>query len=102
MLQFRLAGGVLVSVDTDDPNVTLPINYEIDPAFAGLAESMLPVYRNVINNAYGAFGHLIQGSASPIDLHAAILSIPKISFEIIQGAELIETWNPQIPAGSQT
>lgn len=102
MLKFSLAGGVLVSVDTDDPNVTVPIEYEIDPDWAGLAEGMLLAYRAVINRGYGAFGHLIQGAASPIDLHAAILSIPNVSFEILEGAELIENWNPQIPAGAQT
>ncbi len=55
-----------------------------------------------LETASGAFGHTIDPkSITPIDLHYAIGRMG-LAIEIIEGAEMIEEYDPDIPEGAIT
>jgi hypothetical protein len=73
------------------------------PEFLG-GNSLEYVVRDYLASAYGAFGHTIDpNSLTAIDLHAALAS-PRspFTFEVLEGAVFVETYDPQIPANAIT
>lgn len=59
--------------------------------------------RQYLNNeAFGAFGHTINTrSTTAIDIHYA-LSQSQYEFEVLEGAELVEKYDPGIPPDAKT
>lgn len=68
-----------------------------------------------LDSAYGAFGHSIGDSTSPIDLDAAIKKGPSAvwmgkmakfllgyRFQLLEGAELVKSYDPKIPLDTLT
>jgi hypothetical protein len=73
------------------------------PEYLG-GNSLEYAVRNYLASAYGAFGHAIDpDSLTAIDLHAALAS-PRspFTFEVLEGMEFVETYDPQIPADAIT
>jgi hypothetical protein len=62
--------------------------------------------KRYLNNAHGAFGHLIDADCtSPIDLDCAIAKIPQLQDvhpQLIEGAELVASYDPDLPEGAVT
>lgn len=88
---------VIVFLESDDPNASAAIQCEGDA-------ERVEVARYYLSAQYGAFGHLIGSATTPIDLDAAILS-PKMQEyrpELVEGAELVEKYDPGIPEGAIT
>lgn len=55
-----------------------------------------------LESASGAFGHTIDPkNITPIDLHYAIGRMGLVR-EIVEGAEMVEEYNPAIPEGALT
>jgi hypothetical protein len=50
----------------------------------------------------GAFGHLIGEYTTPIDLHCAFLNQGELLATLIEGKELVKSYDPEIPEGSVT
>lgn len=86
-----------VSLDADRPNQSTPIIYEGTDYAVG---EVKPVLRS----CYGAFGHSIGDSTSPIDLDFAMKSPKMKQFQpvLIEGAELVKVYDPGIPDGAVT
>lgn len=97
MLIYDL-GEVTIKLDSDKPNIAAPIQIE------GL-EVFVEDVRRILRTATGAFGHLIGEGTTPIDLHAAISNSSELAEyepKIIEGEDLVKSYNPQIPKGSIT
>ena len=98
MIRYRLRYGIIVSLDSDDQNESAAIAYEGEPV-------MVRSVRDALSGSYGAFGHLITDSTTPIDLAAAMQGqdMERFTPQLIEGAQLVEgTWNPGIPPGAKT
>lgn len=98
MIKFGLKWGVEVWVDSDEPNTPAKIEWSGE-------EFVVEDFRKKLRYAHGAFGHLIGTSASPIDLHAALMQEPlksELRPELLEGAELVERYDPGIPDGAKT
>jgi hypothetical protein len=61
-------------------------------------------YRFLLQNAYGAFGHSFDTEfTTPIDLHYAVMSnLADFNPQVVEGAELVESYDPGIPEGAVT
>lgn len=56
-----------------------------------------------LEGASGAFGHILDDFTTPIDLHYAVFSrLQQFSPQAIEGAELVEVYDPGIPEGAVT
>lgn len=100
MIKFRLQIGeasVEVSIAVDDGNKTGIIEYEGDA-------DIVELLRDLLAFEYGAFGHLIGSATTPIDLDAAMKSpaLAQWQPELIEGAELVASYDPGIPEGAVT
>ncbi len=59
--------------------------------------------RESLEGAFGAFGHFLEKETTAIDLYAALMQPPSpFQVEILEGAELVEAIDPQIPEGAIT
>ena len=67
-------------------------------------EDIVKAYRFLLRDAYGAFGHKLGTEfATPIDLHYAIFTnLADFDPQVVEGAELVETYDPGIPEGAVT
>lgn len=99
MIRYKLGNDdseVEVSISVDDGNKFGAVK------FSGNAD-LVELVRSLLSNAYGAFGHGINlESCSPIDLAAALTSLGRFKPELLEGADLVATWNPGIPDGAVT
>lgn len=98
MIRYELrAVDVIVSVNSSNPNTSAAI------AFQGAPEKVERV-RSRLSLCSGAFGHLIGESTTPIDLHAA-MNQPEMQQYLpvlVQGTELVQNYDPDIPGDSVT
>jgi len=84
-----------LSLFVDEPNESGALSIEGD-------ESLVLKLRQHLSGTYGAFGHLFDiGNTTAIDLHAALAQSPFTS-EILEGAEMIAEYDPQIPEDAVT
>lgn len=91
------SGLASVSLSVDDGNESAPQEWEGDPGLIGW-------FRSRLGDTYGAFGHLFDTEfATPIDLHYAVFST-LVDYEpvVVEGAELVKTYDPGIPDGAIT
>lgn len=97
MIRFSLSNGVIVSLDSDDPDLSAIISYEGQPI-------MIESVRRELESSYGAFGHLITDATTPADLHAAMRKEPMTRFnpQLIEGDNLIPSYKQNIPPGAKT
>ena len=97
MIRYRLNQGVEVFLNTDDPNETETIQFTGD-------ESAVEQIRQLLGQSYGAFGHQIDEATTPIDLSAALQKPPMMQFDpqLIEGAGLVEIYDPGVPDDVQT
>ncbi|MBD2025236.1 hypothetical protein [Leptolyngbya sp. FACHB-711] len=97
MLKFRLKYGAEVWVNSIDPNESAMIEFSGN-------QDWVEIIRDQLKRQYGAFGHLIGTSTTPIDLAAALRSPGMARFqpELIEGAELVERYDPKIPKDAVT
>jgi hypothetical protein len=59
--------------------------------------------RRYLDGASGAFGHLLDDVTTPIDLHYAVFSrLERFSPVVVEGADLVEVYDPGIPEGAVT
>jgi hypothetical protein len=89
---------VFISIDSDDPDVSGAIKYSGDAELIKLLELM-------ISSSYGAFGHSIGDSTTPIDLDAALTignKFDKYNPEILEGEDLVKSYESNIPDGAMT
>lgn len=93
---------IRVSKDGQSAEATLRVengNTSYPVIFEGPLSLLVERY---LNDAYGPFGHTINLSrANPIDLHYALSQSP-FDFEVLEGAELVEVYDPEIPEGAVT
>ena len=82
-----------VSLDSSSGNARSQINYE------GADSTEL---RSLVSRMTGAFGHLIGEYTTPIDLHCAFLNQGELLATLIEGKELVKSYDPEIPEGSVT
>lgn len=101
MLKYKiLSNDIIISVNSTDSNESGRVVYEGD-------ESAVQILRHYLGLSYGAFGHTLNPElTTPIDMDAALKS-PEISeifgtAEIIEGGDLVKTYDPGIPDGSVT
>jgi|GEM_PF-2044325 len=99
-IRYRLSwleDEVIVSLDVKDPNEIAPIKYEGE---AYLIKSV----RLWLEKEDGAFGHIIGDRTCAIDLDAAMHSDAMQQFEpeLIEGGELVKSYDPGIPDGAVT
>lgn len=79
----------------DNGNESSPILFVGDPMLEWRVNSYL-------ETAFGAFGHRISpSSVNAIDLHAALNQSP-FTVTILEGEELVKTYDPEIPEGAMT
>jgi len=92
MILFRLSEGVEVSLDSAEPNKYAPIQFAGD-------ESAVRRVRDRLLTQYGAFGHALEETTTPIDLDAAMKSegMAEFSPQIVEGAEMVQVYDPGIP-----
>ena len=111
MIQYKITANnaeVIVTVNSNNPNLSAEVQYEGDPELLEIVKMWLP-------DAFGAFGHLIGESTSPIDLDAAIKKgppafsqynllrfMPDYKWELLVGADLVKSYDPGIPEGAFT
>jgi hypothetical protein len=97
MLRYQLAGDVTISLNSNDPNKSANIQIEGD-------EKVVALVRDRLLRSYGAFGHMIRETTTPIDLNAALKSDDFKEFrpQIVEGAELVGVYDPRIPPGAIT
>ncbi len=74
-------------------------------------ESLKAIVTDILSRSYGAFGHGIGESTSPIDLDAALKtssvtvigkSFKDFDIQLLVGAELVAFYVPGIPKGAVT
>jgi hypothetical protein len=84
-----------VSLNAEEPQRLVPIIYEGEPLGCNYI-------RSILINQVGLFGHLISLSTTPIDLSASMMSSDMQRFkpELVEGSELLENYNPEIPDGA--
>lgn len=99
MLKYYLRrAGVTVSIVSNSPNESAVIEY------SGDYDVLLDAVKAQLPWQYGAFGHLIGSSCTPIDLDAAMRALAMQEFEpeVIEGANLVQIYNPYTPPGALT
>jgi hypothetical protein len=99
-LKYKLRIGgkdFFVSLDVEELQQSAPIIYE----GASLGCDYI---RSILRNQTGAFGHLISNATNPIDLYAAMMSADMQRFnpELVEGSELVENYDSQIPDGAMS
>lgn len=96
MLKYQLRGAI-VSLDSSSPNQSAEIQYQ------GLPATVAEIKRT-LSSSYGAFGHLIGNSATPIDLDAAMKSerMKPYNPKLMEGEDLVQKYDPEIPPGAIT
>lgn len=98
MIEYRIdyAGMIVtVSIDAVNPSDRAVIQYSGEKRAVVIVENWLTF-------AYGAFGHLIGGETTPIDLDAAISTMPDV-FKLVESTGPIpQRYNPEIPEDSLT
>jgi len=97
MIKYKLRGDITVSLNSNDPNKSAKIQIEGD-------EEVVAMVRDRLLSSYGAFGHLIRETTTPIDLNAALKSGNFRLFQpqIIEGAELVKVYDPKVPPDALT
>lgn len=100
MIKFQINSEDLaayVQLDSERPNESKEINYSGDSL---LVEKI----RNHVYGSYGVFGHLIKNVASPIDLYSILSRLDSKVFKIkvLEGSEMVNSYDPGIPEGSLT
>lgn len=97
MFKIQLNDETTVSLAVTDGNESDEQNWEGD-------EFAVKGYRFLLQNAYGAFGHSFDPEfATPIDLHYAVFTnLADFNPQVVEGAELVETYDPGIPDGAVT
>ena len=96
MLKYKILSiEITVSVDSADPNKSGKVAYEGD-------ESAVKLLKHYLGLCYGAFGHVLNPEmTTPIDMDAALKSreISEIfgAAEIVEGGDLVKTYDPGIP-----
>lgn len=100
MIRYRLGlpeGQVIVSIAANNGNHSGLIQYE------GEAEA-IEVLKEELPLLCGAFGHLIGDTTTPIDLDAVMHKpdMQRFTPELLEGAELVERYDPGIPEGAIT
>jgi hypothetical protein len=85
-----------LSLDVQDGNEYGTIGIDGD-------ELLIRELLNRLDGAYGAFGHPINiKSATAIDLDYALRQMQDLTVEVTEGAEMVEVYDPDIPAGAVT
>jgi hypothetical protein len=98
MIRFRVEtahGDVEVSINVDD-------GHELGPLIYDGPEDAVTVTRGILSVACGAHGHLIGEKTTPVDLHAALMQLPKLLPELLEGQELVQSYDVDLPEGSVT
>lgn len=83
-------GTVIISLEVDDPNTPVALNYSGEPQAIALVQE-------VLQSSCGLYGHLIGDRTTAIDLDAAINSQAMNQFQpdLIEGREIIEAYTPE-------
>lgn len=92
MLKYKLSKAsdeVIITLRTDDPDKSVKIEYVGD-------KDLVEVVSDWLRHESGLYGHLIGDRTTPIDLDAVMRSpdAEQYSPEIIEGAEIIENYDP--------
>lgn len=97
MIKYKLRGGITIWLDSNDSNESAKIQVEGQ-------EEAIEMIRDLLSKSYGAFGHTITESTTPIDLDAALKGEKFRLFrpQCIEGAELVKRYDPGIPPGAMT
>ena len=97
MFKIQFPSAVTVSLFASDGNESAPQEWDGD-------EDIVKAYRFLLRDAYGAFGHSFDPEfANPIDLHYAVFTnLADFNPQVVEGAELVETYDPGIPDGAVT
>lgn len=97
MFKIQFKSGASVSLYVSNGNEPGQQNWEGD-------EFIVKSYRFLLRDAYGAFGHSFDPEfATPIDLHYAVFTnLADFNPQVVEGAELVETYDPGIPDGAVT
>lgn len=86
-----------VSLDVNDPNDYAEQKWEARNAMA------IDILKRNLDRASGAFGHLLSDITTPIDLYYALFTnLERFSPVVVEGAELVEVYDPGIPEGAVT
>lgn len=97
MFKIQFSDETTVSLSVTDGNESGKQNWEGD-------EFAVKGYRFMLQDAYGAFGHTLGTEfATPIDLHYAVFTkLAEFDPQVVEGADLVETYDPGIPEGAVT
>jgi len=101
MLELNVSDGL------ETVQIRLPVTDANEPAHPmyndGDTDTRLERYiQRSLETSSGAFGHTIDPkSITPIDLHYALGQMGLV-IEIVEGAEMVEEYNPAIPEGALT
>jgi hypothetical protein len=96
----------LVTVEQESVEIAINVSYPNEKAeiqYSG-DKVAIALFSKWLGRQSGAFGHLIGQATSPIDLHC-VLSKPEAKQyqpQIIEGKELVKSYDPQIPDGAIT
>jgi hypothetical protein len=88
MIRFRVTtahGDVDVSIAVDHGDAIGPIVYEGD-------DDAVTVTRDILSVACGARGHILGSETTPVDLHAALMQLPELVPELVEGEALIRSY----------
>jgi hypothetical protein len=89
---------VFLSLESTSKNQPAPLKIEGSP------EKVAQV-RELLDGAYGAYGHIFDIEiTTPLDLYFAAKNYLNTEFTpiVVEGAELVETYDPGIPEGAVT
>lgn len=101
MIEYKLIDKVrrtvTISLDAASPNERANIVIAGD-------ESLKTIISDILSRSYGAFGHTIGEVTSPIDLNSALLNsaFSDFAIELMQGKELVSSYDPLVPEGAVT
>lgn len=88
---------ITVSLAVNSPHETAEIIYSGD-------NFLTAHIKEILSLSIGAFGHSIGSSTTAIDLNAALKSdrFKEYKVELIEGGELVKSYDPGIPEGAVT
>jgi hypothetical protein len=93
MIRFRVQtahGPVEISIDVDAPDTVGPLVYAGD-------DDAVDVARTLLSMACGYRGHIIGDATTPVDLHTALMELPKLVPELLEGDKLTRPELTELP-----
>jgi hypothetical protein len=96
MFKVKVKPGLIISIDSDHPDKFGEIQFE---QIEGNDPIVIPAWKRRLSDMYGIHGNSIGDRTSPLDLNIGLRN-NKVSFEILEGAEILKIPTKKLPEGS--